>query len=176
MSPETAAALEGVDVAKGAAKVQRILGMVVNVSADVPKDAVILAGAPSIAAPNATPQVDEPGRGHGPMCPECHMPLITIGRNRLSNCGHMRKSGGKFVPSSWAKPKPKVEQPASGGGITMEQREQISARIASILALQYRQLKTASELQRVELAMELENKEHSAYFDSLVASPVVSRG
>lgn len=164
--------MEGVDVAKGAAKVASILGKSDTEETDmmrVMRREIGSPPAPSIAAPNATPQ-----RTLNP-CPVCQNDLHTQGRNRLSDCGHMRKSEGKFVPRR-APHAAKVDQPASGGGITMEQREQISARIASILALQYRQLKTASELQRVELAMELENKEHSAYFDSLVASPVVSRG
>ena len=37
-------------------------------------------------------------------CEVCHKPIVRRGRNRLSNCGHMRMSGGGWVAKD-AKPK-----------------------------------------------------------------------
>lgn len=55
-------------------------------------------------------------------CSVCGKLIVRTGRNRLSDCGHMRMSGGKWVPKDTRPVKP---EPAKAGVLTMHQAERI---------------------------------------------------
>lgn len=157
MSPETAAALEGVDVAKGAAKVQRILGMVVNVSADVPKDAVILVGAPSLAAPNATPLKVRLVDHYNEQAAKVPAGDAMYGKPPKKP----RSDKGTKRPKANAV---KVEQPASGGTLTHDQRLTLVSLIRDAQDAKSEHDGATARLYNADVALQ-------RYLDSLVASP-----
>jgi hypothetical protein len=53
-----------------------------------------------MASTNAIPTIElhEGDVEWGTQCSVCHAQIIRRNRNRLSNCGHMRMSGGAWVP------------------------------------------------------------------------------
>ena len=61
-------------------------------------------------------------------CPVCHEPTVFENRNRLANCGHVRRSHGKLVPRDEQKAPAIAQQP---GFLTPEQAERLTQLINS---------------------------------------------
>jgi hypothetical protein len=87
-------------------------------------------------------------------CPECHKPAMFRGRNRLSNCGHARRSHGKLVPV--------YEKPAQVSAQTIEQGvANTIKRLADVVQTATMRSQEADRVLRTAVA------EFNGYVDSL---------
>jgi ribosomal protein L37AE/L43A len=92
-------------------------------------------------------------------CSSCGARIVRTGRNRLSDCGHMRMSGGGWVPRE-ERPKPEVEKTTPCAVLTKEQRRELDSRVGGMIRAYQAMEKATAESDRAQAYYE-------AYLDEL---------